>query len=137
MQKNIKNSKKPLPLYPAYTAKEAYEALLSGTDGNIELPDYETFAADFLLRCRKGVAGGIVEKNCCALCFNITEQSAFIGGVAVKLSDRKSGQGKMAVDRLCEILPADKLFVCCLDNVKGFYEKCGFSYVGQAAYCKI
>ncbi len=126
------------PALPVSTdCKKTYELLASGTDGDITLPDFESFYADLSHRTKHNTAISVLGEAGVALCPFLTVDAALIGGVATKKESRNKGCGKEALLSLIGHLGQRKVFVTARgDNVK-FYEKCGFSVTDNLSYAEI
>ncbi|MBO5019102.1 MAG: hypothetical protein J6D52_00410, partial [Clostridia bacterium] len=94
---------------------------LLDVDG-LSLPEYPYFAVDYCRRLNLGFADYFALKDkCAAITFN-TGDYAIINGIAAK----QKGYGGVALRSIISKNNGRKLFVCCRDKVKGFYEKNGF-----------
>lgn len=103
----------------AVSSKEIYDLL--DVDG-LSLPEYPYFAVDYCRRLNMGGASYFaLNDKCAAITFN-TGDYAIINGIAAK----KKGYGGVALNAMLAKNYGKKLFVCCRDKVKGFYEKNGF-----------
>lgn len=101
------------------SSKEIYDLL--DVEG-LSLPEYPYFAVDYCRRLNLGFADCFALKGkCAAITFN-TGKYAIINGIAAK----KKGYGGLALRAIVSKNKGRKLFVCCRDKVKGFYEKNGF-----------
>lgn len=100
-------------------SKEIYDLL--DVEG-LSLPEYPYFAVDYCRRLNMGGASYFALRNkCAAITFN-TGNYAIINGIAAK----QKGYGGIALKEILAKNLGKKLFVCCRDKVKGFYEKNGF-----------
>lgn len=101
------------------SSREIYDLL--DVDG-LSLPEYPYFAVDYCRRLNLGFADYFALKDkCAAITFN-TGDYAIINGIAAK----QKGYGGVALRSIISKNNGRKLFVCCRDKVKGFYEKNGF-----------
>ena len=101
------------------SSREIYDLL--DVDG-LSLPEYPYFAVDYCRRLNLGFADYFALKDkCAAITFN-TGDYAIINGIAAK----QKGYGGVALRSIITKNKGRKLFVCCRDKVKGFYEKNGF-----------
>ena len=101
------------------SSKEIYDLL--DVDG-LSLPEYPYFAVDYCRRLNLGFADYFaLREKCAAITFN-TGDYAIINGIAAK----EKGYGGVALKAIVSKNKGRKLFVCCRDKVKGFYEKNGF-----------
>lgn len=101
------------------SSKEIYDLL--DVDG-LSLPEYPYFAVDYCRRLNLGFADYFaLSGKCAAITFN-TGGYAIINGIAAK----EKGYGGVALKSIVSKNEGRKLFVCCRDKVKGFYEKNGF-----------
>ncbi len=113
-------------------APAIYAALKNGEDGDIALPDYEAFALDYSLRCRRGIGFGLIKNGAVAVASCVTENAAILSGVAVKKDERSKGLGGAAVKALQGVLTGKTMYLLCEEHTKGFYEKQGFGFAGRA-----
>ena len=101
------------------SSREIYDLL--DVDG-LSLPEYPYFAVDYCRRLNLGFADYFALKDkCAAITFN-TGDFAIINGIAAK----QKSYGGVALRSIISKNKGRKLFVCCRDKVKGFYEKNGF-----------
>lgn len=101
------------------SSKEIYDLL--DVDG-LSLPEYPYFAVDYCRRLNLGFADYFALRDkCAAITFN-TGGCAIINGISAK----EKGYGGVALKAIVSKNKGRKLFVCCRDKVKGFYEKNGF-----------
>lgn len=109
------------------SSKEIYSLL--DTDG-LSLPEYPYFAVDYCRRLNRGGAHYFALKDkCAAISFNSGE-NAIINGIA----SREKGYGSIALENILKKNYGKRLYVCCRDKVKGFYEKNGFCLHYFAGY---
>lgn len=109
------------------SSKEIYSLL--DTDG-LSLPEYPYFAVDYCRRLNRGGADYFALKDKCAVITFKTGELAIINGIA----SREKGYGSIALQNILKKNYGKRLFVCCRDKVKGFYEKNGFSLHYYAGY---
>ena len=109
------------------SSKEIYDLL--DVDG-LSLPEYPYFAVDYCRRLNHGGADYFAIKNKCAVITFKTEDLAIINGIAAK----EKGYGGIALKAILSKNYGKRLFVCCRDKVKGFYEKNGFEQQYFAGY---
>ncbi len=109
------------------SSKAIYSLL--DTDG-LSLPEYPYFAVDYCRRLNHGGAHYFALKGkCAAVSFNSGE-NAIINGIA----SREKGYGSIALENILKKNYGKRLYVCCRDKVKGFYEKNGFCLHYFAGY---
>ncbi len=109
------------------SSKEIYSLL--DTDG-LSLPEYPYFAVDYCRRLNRGGADYFALKDkCAAITFNSGE-NAIINGIA----SHQKGYGSIALQNILKKNHGRRLFVCCRDKVKGFYEKNEFCLHYFAGY---
>lgn len=109
------------------SSKEIYELL--DIDG-LSLPEYPYFAVDYCHRLNMGAASCFaLREKCAAITFNVGKL-AIINGIA----SREKGYGSIALKATLQKNYGRKLFVCCRNKVKGFYEKSGFEFLYSAGY---
>ena len=101
------------------SSKEIYDLL--DVDG-LSLPEYPFFAVDYCRRLNMGFAHYFALKEKCAVITFCSGNAAIINGIAAK----EKGYGSVALDAIIRKNHGKKLYVCCRDKVKGFYEKNGF-----------
>lgn len=109
------------------TSREVYDIL--NTDG-LELPDFEHFAVDYCHRINHGLADCFYVKGSCAAISFKTDSYCILSGIA----SRKKGMGRVALEAIMEINRGRFMLCCHRDNVKEFYEKCGFLPLYTAGY---
>lgn len=107
-----------------------YSALDTGSDGDISLPDFESFAADLSHRLRHSGAVAAAEEFGAALAFK-SEFGGIINGIAVDKENRKKGNGSRLLKKICGYLDGD-IFVCTNKNTAKFYIKNGFTECDKA-----
>lgn len=112
-----------------------YEGLRLGADGDIDLPDFETFAVDVSHRLRHGAAVAVQDKTGAALGF-LFDGGGIVNGIAVTPLSRGNGHGSRLLNRLTGRI-GGRVFVCCTEENKPFYTKNGFNPCGNAAICRI
>lgn len=114
-----------------------YDLLKNGEDGDIVLPCFDEWYADFCVRVNHKGAEYFALDNAVAVAGFTTDREALITGVAVEKSQRKKGLGAAAVKGLIGKLkvknPDIKVFVCAVEDRVKFYEKIGFEVLGQVA----
>lgn len=137
MKKNGNGGTKEFEPFMPFSTKELYDKLCYGLDGDIVLPEYEAFAADFALRYRRATAYAVTNDFGCAAAPFITRNFALISGVCVKKECRFGKKGKALLLKLCERLGNRTVMLCCKEDNVPFYEKCGFTVSGQARYCEL
>lgn len=109
------------------SSREIYNLL--DVDG-LSLPEYPYFAVDYCRRLNLGFADYFaLREKCAAITFN-TGDYAIINGIAAKVK----GYGGVALRAVISKNKGRKLFVCCRDRVKGFYEKNGFLSLYYCGY---
>lgn len=101
------------------SSKEIYDLL--DVDG-LSLPEYPYFAVDYCRRLNMGTAHYFALKDKCAVITFCSGDTAIINGIAAK----QKGYGSTALNAIIQKNNGKKLFVCCRDKVKGFYENNGF-----------
>ena len=120
---------------------EVYELLKNGEDGDIELPGFQEWYADYCIRKNHSSAEHFAIDGAVAVAGFVTEKEALITGVAVQKSQRAKGKGKSAVIGLVNKLRAEnsnkRVFVCAKHNKAEFYKKIGFNVLGQVLVAKI
>ena len=109
------------------SSKEIYEIL--DVDG-LSLPEYPYFAVDYCRRLNMGTAKYFALKEKCAIITFNTANKAIVNGLA----SRQKGFGAVALKAALQQNNGKKLFVCCRDKVKGFYEKQGFKLLYYGGY---
>ena len=88
----------------------------------LSLPSYPYFAVDYCKRLNSGFADYFAIKNKCAVISFNSGGYAIINGIA----SHEKGYGNIALKGILQKNFGRKLFVCCRDKVKGFYEKNDF-----------
>lgn len=111
---------------------DVYRILKAGEDGDILLPDRESFCADLSHRMRHGAAVAKVTPSAAAVCGFMTDCSALITGVSVLPGSRGTGEGRRVLSLLIDALAPRRVFVTASGNVSSFYKKCGFRSAGTA-----
>lgn len=109
------------------TSKEIYDLL--DVEG-LSLPEYPYFAVDYCRRINHGGADSFALKDKCAAISFKSGDFAIINGIAAK----QKGYGNVALNAILEKNNGKRLFVCCRDKVKGFYEKNGFKPLYYGGY---
>lgn len=109
------------------SSKEIYDLL--DVDG-LSLPEYPYFAVDYCRRLNHGGADYFAIRDKCAVITFKTGDYAIINGIAAK----EKGYGGVALKAILSRNYGKRLFVCCRDKVKGFYEKNGFEQLYFAGY---
>jgi N-acetylglutamate synthase-like GNAT family acetyltransferase len=134
-------SEQPAEAEISVKISELYELLKNGEDGDIELPGFQEWYADYCIRKNHKSAEHFAINGAVAVAGFVTEQEALITGVAVAKSQREKGKGKSAVIGLVQKLRAENLnkrvFVCAKHNKAEFYKKIGFNVLGQVTVAKI
>ncbi len=114
-----------------------FNMLSEGEDGDIALPDRESFCVDVSHRMRHGAATAVLNKSGVAVCGFMSRNAALISGVAVRPDMRGRGEGVRLVEELMSRLGGRKCFALCSPERRGFYEKCGFSFSSVEATATI
>jgi len=109
------------------SSKEIYSLL--DTDG-LSLPEYPYFAVDYCRRLNRGGAHYFALRDKCAVISFNSGDNAIINGIA----SSEKGYGSIALENILKINHGRRLYVCCRDKVKRFYEKNGFSQHYYAGY---
>ena len=109
------------------SSREIYDLL--DVDG-LSLPEYPYFAVDYCRRLNHSYADYFALKDKCAAITFKTGDFAIINGIAAK----QKGYGSVALRGILSKNYGKKLFVCCRDKVKGFYEKNGFKPLYYGGY---
>lgn len=109
------------------SSKEIYDLL--NVEG-LSLPEYPYFAVDYCRRLNRGGADYFALKDKCAAITFKSGGNAIINGIAAK----EKGFGSVALKAIIQKNYGRRLFVCCRDKVKGFYEKNGFKLQYFAGY---
>lgn len=109
------------------SSSEIYDLL--DVDG-LSLPEYPYFAVDYCRRLNHGGADFFALKQKCAVITFKSGENAIINGIAAK----EKGFGSVALNAVIQKNRGRRLFVCCRDKVKGFYEKNGFDLLYFAGY---
>ncbi len=109
------------------SSKEIYDLL--DVEG-LSLPEYPYFAVDYCRRLNHGGADYFGLKGKCAVITFHSQSKAIINGIASK----EKGYGGRALTAALQINKGRRLFVCCRDKVKGFYQKHGFKQLYYAGY---
>lgn len=116
---------------------EIYTLLENGTDGDIVLPPFDEWYADFCLRQNHGSAEYFALQYAVAVCGFKTDDEALITGVAVESEHRNKGFGRSVVEGLIFKLkqknPKIKILVTATNKRCGFYEKLGFKSAGKVS----
>ncbi len=118
---------------------DVYSALKKGEDGDIALPPFDPWYADFCVRFNHQAAEYALTDGAVAVAGFVTGQNALITGVATDAAFRKTGRGAEALKTLlsnirkkhanCRVFAATK-------NAGGFYIKNGFKSIGKVAVCR-
>lgn len=109
------------------SSREVYDLL---SDKGFDLPDYPSFAVDLCRRINHGTATVFLKRKKGVAVTFVHGDFAFLNGIA----SHEKGFGSRAVQSvLCQQFPRT-VFCCCRAEITKFYEKNGFSLVGQAAY---
>lgn len=114
--------------------KALYDRLCLGTDGEIDLPDFETFAPDISHRLRHGGAAAFLSENGAAIVF-LNDFGGIINGISVSVGKRGKGEGSELLSRITEAVDGD-IFVCCDEKIKEFYKSNGFTECGKAVIAR-
>lgn len=118
-----------------------YDLLKNGDDGDIELPCFDEWYADYCIRRNHKSAEHFAINGAVAVAGFVTEDEALITGVAVEKTQRKKGLGTAVlhglVAKLHEQGLKNDIFVCAKRNKALFYEKAGFEAIGQVAVKKL
>lgn len=126
---NIRGKQNSVANKTRATLSEIYAILKAGEDGDITLPPFEVWYADFSHKIRHGQTRAIVfEHSAVALTSAELTDRAVISGVSVLPHKRGEGLGKAAVLALCGELQKENkaVYVVCSVNMTAFYEKLGF-----------
>lgn len=107
-----------------------YKGFSEGSDGDIDLPDFEIFAPDVSHRLRHGGASVHLSDRGAGLVF-LFDGGGIINGISVPIKNRKSGAGSEILADLCRTAGGD-VFAFAKENSLKFYEKNGFSVVYTA-----
>ena len=117
--------------------KTLYKTLRFGTDGDISLPEFDEFYADFLIRKNHGSAISFQTENSAAISLFVTTDGALITGVATKGTERRKGHGSDALFGLIAKIKAlygdIPVYAAVSEKNKPFYYKNGFEEIGKAA----
>lgn len=109
------------------SSDEIYQLLsVSGLD----LPEYPAFAVDLCRRVNHGKAVVFAKRERGAAVTLLHGDFAFLNGIA----SHEKGFGSRALGAVLRQQYPKTVFCCCREEIKNFYEKNGFSLVGQAAY---
>ncbi|MBR5452382.1 MAG: GNAT family N-acetyltransferase [Clostridia bacterium] len=122
---------------PNPPVKQICDMLMSGADGDIEIPNKDEWYADVSHRFRHGIARASVTQNAVALAGIVTKDAALISGVATKRQARGKGEGSAVLTNLCELLYPRKIYAEATDGAVGFYLKNGFTKSAELCRCKI
>lgn len=115
---------------------QIYDMLMSGADGDIEIPNKTEWYADISHRFRHETAKAAATKNAVALAGFVAEDSALITGVATDSSQRSKGEGKAVLDELLKALCPRIVYAEATEKAVGFYIKCGFSHSAVLVRCR-
>ncbi len=118
-----------------FTLRELYDRLDSGSDVDIHLPDFETFAPDVSHRLRHGGAVAVTEEYGAALAF-LYSGGAVMSGIALSPEYRGKGLGKALLGSLLSHIQGD-FFVAANDTNKNFYLRNGFEVCGSVCFGKM
>lgn len=110
--------------------KSLYSALEEGADGDISLPDFESFSLDISHRLRHSGAVAIAEEFGAALAFK-SEFGGIINGIAVNKENRKQGNGSRLLKKICGYLEGE-VFALATEKATEFYIKNGFTKCDKA-----
>ena len=119
--------------------REVYPLLKLGSDGDIDLPEFEDWYTDFCLRVNHLSADYYVLNGAVAVAGFMTDSSALITGVAVDKSCRKRGLGSKALNGLIVKLNLEnkrQIFAVANGKTTEFYKKNGFEEIGSYAVLK-
>lgn len=118
---------------------EVYEALRFGCDGDIILPPFPLWYADFCVRYNHRAAEYVLLDGAVAVSGFMTERATLITGVAVDPDKRGRHLGSKALSMLCDNIraeyPKSRIFAL-TDGATEFYLKNGFSHIGKMALCE-
>lgn len=114
--------------------KTLFERLMLGADGNIELPDFDSFAPDLSHRLRHGGAKAFLSENGAAIVF-LCDFGGIVNGIAVSKEKRLCGEGSWLIKSIKDCTDGE-LFVCCDEKIKDFYIKNGFFEKGNAVIAR-
>ncbi len=109
------------------SSRDVYRLL--SVDG-LELPPYELFAVDHCRRLNHGWAQYFAIGGKCAALSRHSGDFAYICGIA----SHEKGFGTVALNGILQKNHGRTVLVCCRPSVCGFYEKNGFSFLGEAGY---
>lgn len=109
------------------SSKEIYSLL--DVDG-LSLPEYPFFAVDYCHRLNNGGADYFALRNKCAVITFKSGKNAIINGIA----SHEKGFGSVALRAIIQKNFGRRIFVCCREKVKGFYEKEGFKPLYLSGY---
>lgn len=121
---------------PTPPIMQIYDMLMTGADGDIEIPDKNEWYADVSHRFRHGTARANVTQNAVALAGVVTNNAALISGVATKKTARGKGEGRAVLEGLCSSLYPRKVYAEASDDAVGFYLRCGFLQSAELCRCK-
>lgn len=103
-----------------------YELLKKGEDGDLSLPDKNSFYVDLSHRMRHKTAAAVLFEDSAAVCGFIGADAGLISGVAVEKSARGKGKGKSVLDAVCRSSGRETVFAHCTKQKLPFYLSCGF-----------
>ncbi len=109
------------------SSREIYDLL--SVDG-LKLPDYPSFAVDFCRRLNHGQLQYFALPQKCAALSQHSGDFAMICGIA----SHEKGYGTVALNGILQKNSGRTVGVCCRHEVRGFYEKNGFTPMGFAGY---
>lgn len=118
-------------------AKEVYTLLKNGEDGDIDLPDYESFLLDYSLRVRRGVGFGVVVGGAVCVAAAVSGKSVIISGVANEKGARGKGFALQSVLKMRMHFGDKDCFCFCREPLLPFYAKCGFKVFGKISRSKL
>lgn len=96
----------------------------------LSLPLYEYFAVDICRRLNRKTAKYFGIKNKCAAISFEAQNLSVINGIA----SNEKGFGSISLKGIMNLNEGKELFVCCRENIKGFYLKNGFEFCYMAGY---
>lgn len=128
----VKKTEKTSDLTIAFSLRELYERLNSGSDVDIHLPTFEVFAPDVSHRLRHNAAVAVINDFGGALCFKY-KGGAVMSGIALSPEHRGKGLGKKLLNELLSSVDGE-FYVSANDENTKFYIRNGFTKVGQAIF---
>ena len=118
---------------------QVYCKLQNGLDGDIVLPPFEHWYADFCIRFNHLAAEYAASENGVAVCGFMTEEISLITGVAVAENSRGKDEGTRVLSALIHNVrkkyPHSRIFASTVSAAE-FYQKNGFKRKGTVAVCE-